>query len=156
MTDRRPLLWLIGVLVLVPVGLSAEGSPPPAIATWAPVLGLLISVLTLAALLLNLGRWSQRGESALQLITTRLDSCRRECDGKFSEIKDHGSDYSHKGLHDVRGDLQKMLLRVGVEYARKDVVAKEYESLRELMSQQHKTVCDRLETIERRLDGGRE
>jgi hypothetical protein len=119
---------------------------------WAAGVGPLVSTITIVTVVLRLGRWSQRTESSTAELNRQLAACRRECDGRFKELTDHGSDYAHKNIHDVRGDLQTAILRVGVDYARKDVVAQGFDALRELMRTTNDSICKRLDKIEERLE----
>jgi hypothetical protein len=122
---------------------------------WAAILGPLVSAVTVLAAIGRAGRWTQARESEAAAIRQQLTSCRQQCDVSLKELRDHGSDYAHKGIHDVRGDLQTSVMRLGVEFARKDLVEAGFAALRELMQTNSNSVCQRLDKIEERLEAAK-
>jgi hypothetical protein len=144
MTRRRAAPLVLCVLLSAAPAWAQAATPAPehqSFLLWAAIIGPLLSTIGVVTVVLRVGRWTQRTELGASAVATQLANCRRECDAGLKELRDHGSDYSHRGFRDLR-----------VEFARRESVEQEYRALRELMDTKLSAIDKRLGSIESRLE----
>lgn len=107
---------------------------------WVPSV---VSIGSAVTIFLQIGRWMQRREGEYEELVKRLDRCHVA-----------GSDYSHRNVHEIHTKIDRVMLRVGAEFVRKEQAESESRAIRELMTTHNHAICDRLERIEKLVDSG--
>lgn len=132
----------------------------PMIASIGAIIMVCINIL---AVFVAWGKWSSRQETSgamlLEKITTHRDACEQRCINRLTvcnqRFESYESrikaldDYAHHTVnHGVRDELQALVNRVELTYARKDLVNNQFESLNELMDSKFNEIISRLDRIE--------